>query len=188
MKTNSITAGEGISLHAPKEELAPAIFKLISDHRIYMAEWLPWVAQTNTIADTISFIKDAQRWNVGGQQFNTIIKYKKEVAGIIGYNKIIKSHQQGEIGYWLGKPFQGKGIITQACDRLIHYGFRHLNLRKVVIKVASQNQKSKKIPKKLGFQLEGVLRKDIKIYDQFLDLEIYGILKEEYYDENTRKA
>ncbi|SEN75328.1 GNAT family N-acetyltransferase [Lihuaxuella thermophila] len=41
-----------------------------------------------------------------------------------------KEHQKAEVGYWLGTPYWGNGYMTEACKRIIPYGFEELNLNK----------------------------------------------------------
>lgn len=84
------------------------------------------------------------------------------------------------IGYWLGEKYQGKGIMTKACKALIQYCFEELNLERIEIRVATENIKSQAIPERLGFQKEGCLRNAEVLYDQYIDLYVYGLLKKEF--------
>lgn len=170
---------DDIELHPPNVELASIVFALVEKNRTYLQHWLPWVEGTKTIADSKRFLRDATRYNNGGQQFNTIIVYKGEIVGLMGYNAIVKKHGKGEIGYWLSEDRQGLGIVTQACQLLIRYGFKRLKLNKIVIRVATHNTRSSAIPKRLGFTHEGTLRDDMKVYEQFVDMEMYGLLKKD---------
>jgi RimJ/RimL family protein N-acetyltransferase len=75
---------------------------------------------------------------------------------------------------------QGKGIVTKSVKRLIHYGFKHLNLNRILIRVSTQNIGSKRVAQRLNFTYEGTLRSDFIINDEFVDMEIYGLLKSEW--------
>jgi ribosomal-protein-serine acetyltransferase len=84
------------------------------------------------------------------------------------------------IGYWLGESFQGKGLMTGACRALLDYLFFELKLHRVEIRCAIGNARSCAVPKRLGFTKEGVLRQAQAFDDQFLDLEVYALLAEDW--------
>ena len=71
--------------------------------------------------------------------------------------------------------------MTEACVRIIDFGFRELGLRKIVWKSYTDNKPSNALAKKLGFKLEGVLRKEIKYLatGKIHDGNLYGLLKSE---------
>ena len=75
---------------------------------------------------------------------------------------------------------QGKGIMTQACKRLIQYGFEKMNLHRMEINVVPENLKSLAIPKKLGFYHEGTIRESLFFNNKFYDGEKYSLLKREW--------
>lgn len=56
-----------------------------------------------------------------------------------------------ELGYWLGKPFWGQGLIPEACRELLRYAFEDLNMRSVWCSYYQGNEKSHRVQEKLGF-------------------------------------
>lgn len=56
-----------------------------------------------------------------------------------------------ELGYWLGKPFWGRGLIPEACRELLRYAFEGLGMRAVWCGYYDGNEKSKRVQQKLGF-------------------------------------
>lgn len=60
------------------------------------------------------------------------------------------SNKTAYIGYWLGEEFQGNGIMTKVAKTLTDYAFNELNLNKVEIRAAVENEKSRAIPERLG--------------------------------------
>ncbi len=58
---------------------------------------------------------------------------------------------EGEIGYWIGVPFWGKGLIPEAVKELQRYGFENLNLNKIWCGYFDGNVKSKRVQEKCGF-------------------------------------
>jgi ribosomal-protein-serine acetyltransferase len=175
-----LTIDEDLILHQPQIDFAEELFAIVDDNRAYLEKSLPWVRATKTAADSHRFLKEARQFSEGGQQLHTLIIYKGKIVGLVGFNAIQKKHQKGEIGYWVAENMQGKGIVTKAVKRLIDYGFKHLNLNKIIIRVSTQNLKSQHIPERLGFVHEGTLRSELILNDEFIDIKIYGFLKSEY--------
>lgn len=58
---------------------------------------------------------------------------------------------EGEIGYWLGVPFWGQGLMTEACMELIRHGFEDLSLTCLWCGYFEGNEKSKRVQGKCGF-------------------------------------
>jgi ribosomal-protein-serine acetyltransferase len=86
-----------------------------------------------------------------------------------------------EIGYWIAQEHQGKGIVTEACRAMITHAFRELDLHRVQIRCATGNIKSCAIPQRLGFAHEGTAREAEMVNDRFIDLHIFGMLKQDWH-------
>ncbi len=56
-----------------------------------------------------------------------------------------------ELGYWLGKPFWGRGYMTEAAEEILRYGFENLNMSVIWCGYYDGNNKSKRVQEKLGF-------------------------------------
>ncbi|WP_439881806.1 GNAT family N-acetyltransferase [Pontibacter sp. MBLB2868] len=157
---------------------APAIFNLIDSNRTYLREWLPFVDYTLAVSDTESYIKSAQ---ASYSDLVFVIIYQQKHVGVIGYKGIDLINQKLEIGYWLAERQQGKGIVTRCCKALIRYAFEQMKMNRVQLKVALDNQKSKKIPLRLGFKTEGIERDgELSSNGEYHDLEVYSLLKREW--------
>ncbi|TFE73419.1 GNAT family N-acetyltransferase [Methylacidiphilum caldifontis] len=88
-------------------------------------------------------------------------------------------HERAEIGCWIGKPHWSKGYGTEACQAVIDYAFKKLNLNKICAYCLARNTPSIKLIQKLGMKWEGCLRKHLKVRGIFEDLLVYGLLGEE---------
>lgn len=161
---------------------ADALFKLTMSSRPYLREWLGWLDYTGTVEDSRQNIEGRIKglMETGGYPKSFAIVYQGELAGTIGFNDIDRGIKCGTVGYWLGQEFQGKGIMSQALETVIDYGFRDLKLDKIEIRVATENMKSRALPERFGFLEEGVLRNAEWLYDRYVDLVVYGLLRDEW--------
>jgi RimJ/RimL family protein N-acetyltransferase len=67
-----------------------------------------------------------------------------------------------EIGYWITPENEGRGLITEAVRALIAVAFLAMGLDMVVVRLAPTNERSERIPVKLGFRREGLLRRGFR--------------------------
>ena len=98
-------------------------------------------------------------------------------CGFDGF-QVGKSHR-GEVGYWLARPFWGRGIMTVVVQRVCQHAFEEFGLSKITAHVFSHNPASARVLEKCGFQEEGFLRKHFLKDCQFLDARLFGLLKGE---------
>ena len=89
-------------------------------------------------------------------------------------------HNHAEIGYWLGKPYWGKGYATEAGQALLGYGFETLNLYRIHASHFVGNPASGRVMQKLGMRFEGLRPGYMRKGDQYYDLVLYGILRDWY--------
>ena len=106
-------------------------------------------------------------------------KQKKYLIGAIGLVRIAAEHQHAEMGYWIGKPFWGNGYCSEAARALLDFSFNSLKLNRVFAFHFAHNPASGRVLQKIGMTHEGRLRKHIIKWDDYVDLEVYGILIEE---------
>jgi ribosomal-protein-serine acetyltransferase len=86
------------------------------------------------------------------------IWYDGRLARVVGYHGIDLQNRSIKLGYWLGKEYQGKGLISAACRALVDHALKELGLNQVGMTCAIENESSCAIPDRLGFQQEGVQR------------------------------
>lgn len=171
---------EDLELRLLEESHAEELFLLIDQSRKYLRKWLPWVDLTKEVADSKSFIDSGLKQFNNNNGFQVGIWFKSKLAGVIGLHYINWTNKSTLIGYWLGEEFQGKGIMTNACKTIVGYCFEELGLKRIEIRVATENFKSQAIPERLGFTKEGCLRSVAILYDKYIDLYVYGLLREEF--------
>lgn len=80
-----------------------------------------------------------------------------------------------EMGYWLGQPFWGQGIVSQAVRQMVDYGFRTFDVARIYACAYGPNIASQRVLEKAGFVLEGRFEKTIFKNGEFLDELIYAV-------------
>lgn len=176
-----ITVNNDITLRSTTLADARFIFDAFSTQGNYLRQWLPISADFNTVIDVEDYIEmsDAE------ETYNFTIEYKGNTAGLISISHVSYANRRAEIGYWLSKPLQGNGIMVQSVKAIVEYAFSKLNMNRLEIKCAPENLRSRQIPIKLGFTLEGVEREGEKSADGlFNDLEVYSLLKNDFSQKN----
>ncbi len=111
--------------------------------------------------------------------FAITLRADGSLLGAIGLRDISVGHQ-AELGYWIGVPYWGQGYCTEAARAVIVYAFTTLDLFRVHAHHFSCNPASGQVLRKLGMKHEGCLRRHILKWGQFEDIEMYGILREEW--------
>jgi RimJ/RimL family protein N-acetyltransferase len=106
------------------------------------------------------------------------------LCGGIGL-RIEAQHVHAELGYWLGAAYWGKGYATEACLSMLRYGFEELKLHRILASHFKRNGASGNVLKKVGMRYEGCMREHLLKWDEFIDVECYGILRAEW--EENRK-
>ncbi len=175
-----IEISQALSLSPIKREDAASIFALIEKNRGHLREWLPWLDFSTSLEDSEAFIERSlqQATETSGQVMT--IRYRNSTCGIIGFNSIDALHRICEIGYWVDADHQRLGIMTTSTKALIDFAFTSLGMNKVCIPVAEQNTRSRAIPERLGFKIEGVARDAEWLYDHYVDHVLYATLRSEW--------
>lgn len=170
-----------ISLMLVSSHRADEVYALIDSNREHISEFLPWLTPNYNRESYDQYVALARKGFARQTEYGTIIYYQGQPAGAIGLH--IQNHGSSsgaEIGYWLGKEFTGKGIMTRAVASLLDFAFGTLDIHRVFIRCATTNTASCAIPKRLGFQHEGMMRKQVYINGNYQNINIFSILREEW--------
>lgn len=109
-----------------------------------------------------------------------VMRKKEKLMGAVGLD-IHMEHDRAALGYWLGRPFWQHGYATEAAKRLLHYGFRDLQLQRIFSCHLKRSVKSEQVLKKLGMQYEGCQLNHIKKFGEYEDTQLYGITRDDYF-------
>lgn len=111
--------------------------------------------------------------------FAVTLRADDALVGGAGLSYIDAEHAQAELGYWIGVPYWGRGLATEAAARLLEYGFAELRLNRVFAHHLLRNPASGRILQKIGMRREGVLRQRVRKWGVFEDVALMAILGSE---------
>jgi len=111
--------------------------------------------------------------------FAITLKNTHELIGAMGL-ALNLDQEIAELGYWIGKPYWSRGYCTEAARTVLHFAFTELRLNRVHAHHFSHNPASGRVMQKVGMRHEGHLRRHVKKWGEFFDVEAYGILHSEF--------
>jgi RimJ/RimL family protein N-acetyltransferase len=154
-----------------------------------IADLLPLIGSREVAATTLRIAhpytdQDARDFLALGRETDKIwlaitLRTDGRQIGGIGL-RVDDQHHHAELGYWLGLPYWGQGYATEAGQEMLRYGFADLGLHRIFASHFKQNPGSGRILVKLGMRYEGCQREHLRKWDQFVDSELYGILRKEW--------
>jgi ribosomal-protein-alanine N-acetyltransferase len=101
------------------------------------------------------------------------------LVGAVGLHEN-RDHARGEIGYWIGVPYWGRGYATEAARAVLEYAFEAVGVNRVFALHFVHNPASGRVMQKLGMRHEGHLRQHVMKWGEAVDIEVYGIVREEW--------
>jgi ribosomal-protein-serine acetyltransferase len=156
------------------------LFKLVDSNRNHLREWLPFIDDYQSVKAATQFIMRNREESSETTRLAMGIVVGEMLAGVVTYDYIDWSNRAALIGFWLGKSFEGRGIVTRTCSALVDLAFNELGLNRVEISCAVENRRCSLVPERLGFRQEGVSRQREWLYDHFVDTVSYGMLASDW--------
>ena len=149
------------------DDHAVPLFNIVKRDRRYLGKWQNWPRTVTTLDDMYRMIYHSDQKISQNNGFDCTIFYKGQLVGKIGLVYITHETNTTEIGYWLAKGAQGKGIMTRAAHLVTGFALVTMGLDRVYIRCAEANVKSANIPRRLGYTYEGVLPEPVWIHKRF---------------------
>ncbi|MGG2063992.1 GNAT family N-acetyltransferase [Bacillus sp. S14(2024)] len=182
----TLRVDDEISLQLLEKQHKDELYELVDRNREYFREWLPWVDGTKS-AEAYNGLCPMWLHNFAdGDGFEAGVRYKGKLVGVIGIHPVSRAKKATSIGYYLAEEASGKGIMTRSVKAALRYAFEELKLNKVEIHCGVNNQKSRAIPERLGFNLDGIMRDGECLYNQFHDIAVYSMLAREWREKRMK--
>ncbi len=173
---------DDLALRLLEERNTLELFEIVRENREHIHSWMTWVPTEWTMTSAGQIIRAARERFASNNGFWSGIFFRERLCGCVILNQVDWPHRSGDIGYWLIREEQGHGLVTRSCRALVDYCFEELQLHRIEIRVATENARSRSVPERLGFRLDGVLRQANRLHDRYVDLAVYSMLAPEWKD------
>ncbi|MCZ6675711.1 MAG: GNAT family N-acetyltransferase [Candidatus Poribacteria bacterium] len=125
--------------------------------------WMPWAKEIPTLEESEALVRRKRCEFLSREDLLLLLFLKgtNTMVGSSGLHRMDWDIPKFEIGYWCRKRFQGQGYITESTAAITKFAFEALGAKRVEIRCDSKNVRSRRIPERLGFELEGTLRSNM---------------------------
>ena len=172
----AVIKGKRVTLRKLRMSDADIITEYCKDPAI--SRWTASIPYPYKKRHAIEYIKKSkEKWNKK-EAYNFVITRKGTIIGSIAL--MMKNEGIAELGYWVAKPYWGKGYATEASKMAMKEGFKTLKLHKIYAHHIKENPASGRVMQKLGMKKEGIMREHTKKQGKYRDLIQYGVLRREF--------
>lgn len=176
----SILVDRDIQLRSFTLDDAPALFETIEASRSFLRPWMKWVDHTTKVEELTQFIQKAQTRLHQQIGLELGIFRHQQILGGMGMHNWDHETKKAQIGYWLCPSCEGQGLAYCCGIRFLQFLFEKPGLNKIEIHFMARNHRSAALAKRLGFQVEGLIRQSYLIHGRLEDIVITGLLKSEW--------
>jgi ribosomal-protein-serine acetyltransferase len=178
LKTHFVI-GDGVELRAWREDDVQIAFDIVRRNSDHLKTFMRWMTPDYSLESARTFIIDSITNRLQKKDLRLGIFHDSKLIGTIGFVYFDLEAGKTEMGYWIDREHEGRGIVTKACRVLIDYAFDELKLNRVEIRCSAKNLRSSAVPEGLGFTKEGVLRQSEVLHDGLHDFNVYGLLAQD---------
>jgi ribosomal-protein-serine acetyltransferase len=176
-----LTVDDEIALVLAEERHAQLMTDLIVRNQARLARWEPWAEQPATLEGTRAYIRSALEDFVRGRQISTIIAVDggRRFVGRCGI-RINPHTSAGDIGYWIDRDYERRGITSRSARALISSAFDEVGLSKMDLRTSVDNKRSRAVAERLGFAFEGLLPGGLQFAHRSDDVALYGVTAKQW--------
>lgn len=158
-------------------EDAPEIFFLRSDEKVLMHIGKEPASSIKDAEDFIQRVNTAIANNESIIWAITLNNIPEKVIGTICFWRLQPENYRAEIGYALHPEYWRKGIMKEAINKVLEYGFAIMKLHSVEARISARNMASAAILEATGFVKEANLKEEFYFRGNFQDTIIYSLLE-----------
>lgn len=147
-----------------------------------VTRYLSWFPH-HDISGTKAFLATVKKQYRRGQLFDwAIVELASgKMIGTCGFVSFNLKQNSAEIGYALHPAYWGNGIMPEAVNTVLRFGFSQLGLHRIEAKYMVENAQSRRVMEKVGMQFEGIARGSLLRDGQYCDMGICSILRNDFY-------
>src|SRR6478736_7680809 len=155
---------------------AETILDLRSNDEVMKYIPRPYLKNREEALDLIAMFDDKIENGIGINWGITFLDKPEKIIGIIGHYRMKPEHYRAEVGYMLFPEYNGQGIVSEALQKVVEYGFSNMKLHSIEAILDPENKGSEKVLLKNGFVKEAHLIENEYYEGRFLDSMIYSLL------------
>jgi ribosomal-protein-alanine N-acetyltransferase len=160
------------------------VYALIRDNKTRLQDHFPrTIAQITDENKAELYVRSriADWYGQKGYFFGIWEQGSQTYIGQISVKNLDWEVPRAEIGYYISKEYEGRGLMTEVLKVIIRFSFEQLKVRKLFLRTTPSNVRSSKLAENCGFVKEGCLRKDFLKADKTLsDVIYYGITLQDF--------
>lgn len=175
--------GDRVIVRPWAEADADDLWDAIDNSREHLEAWMPWVDRYHNPDNALEYCRRSRaRWLLREDLAVAIVeKESGQVVGGSGFHRTDWKFRLFEIGYWIRQDREGRGYVTETVQLLARLAFDELDANRVELRIDSRNVRSLRVAERLGFVLEGTLRRRMPASDGTPgDMHVLALLPEEY--------
>jgi RimJ/RimL family protein N-acetyltransferase len=171
--------GTAVTLRPLRDTDVPRIVEACSDPRT--ALWLGAMPSPYTVADALAWLEATTEAMATGRAVTWALADPGSdlLLGAINIFDLVPG-AEGEVGYWTHQEARGRGMMSEACGLVVHYGFRELGLQIIRAAAAIDNVASRHVLEANGLRPSGTQRRGTKVRDGYADIARYDLTVDEW--------
>ena len=177
-----VLKGDGVTLRTPRGSDHEAWASLRQASHAWLQPWEPtWPEDDLTRAAFKRRLSIYAREQEAGNAWPFFIfsDVDQALVGAITLSNVRRGvAESGTLGYWIGRPYAGRGHATAAVRAMVAHAFDELKLHRVEAACVPTNAASRRVLEKSGFVLEGQARAYLKINGAWADHLLFGIVND----------
>lgn len=178
MPSFPILTTQRLSLRQFTQADAGDIQHLVSSKEVAAGTFLPHPYETGFAEQWLAERQTAYEQGIA-ISFAIVLASPQRLIGSISLD-IVSPHQHARMGYWLGIAYWNQGYCTEAVKAVLQYGFTGRQLHRIYAPHFKGNEASGRVLQKVGMTYEGRMREHYVRFGQYVDLELYGMLRREF--------
>jgi ribosomal-protein-alanine N-acetyltransferase len=170
--------GPTVTLRPPEPGDASALLELASDPEV--TRWFSW-GPYSAIEQAAAYIERLEGQRERGEQLDMLVVHREHgPAGITGVSEFSMRDMRCMVGTWFGRRFWGTGVNRESKALVAHLAFEVLGMHRLGSYSNPENVRSTRALLGVGFTHEGVLRHWHRHGDAWLDVNVFGMLREDW--------
>lgn len=143
----------------PSMHNAKLVYDVLIKNKHFLLPWMQWLNNTKSVKDTHNFLTQSDKKWEQDSAYEYFIVLDDKIIGSCGAVVVDKINKKAELGYWLANDYRGNGYVMESVRLLEQELFKN-GFNKIIIHNDVLNTNSVNVAKKLGYELEAVLKQD----------------------------